>query len=52
VLALHRQGRNVNEIVRTLCGGSMLLEVITLGHFSRRRLVLSCLGLNEKDSAA
>ncbi len=47
VLALHRQGRSVNEIVRALCGGPMLLEVITLGHFSRRRLVLSYLGLNK-----
>ena len=43
VLALHRQGRSVNEIVRALCGGPMLIEAITLGHFSRRRLVLSYL---------
>jgi glyoxylase-like metal-dependent hydrolase (beta-lactamase superfamily II) len=47
VLALHRQGRSVNQIVRALLGGPMLLEVITLGHFSRRQLVLSYLGLNE-----
>ncbi len=52
VLALQRQGRSVNEIVRTLLGGPMLIEVITLGHFSRRRLVLSYLGMNEEDSAA
>ena len=52
VLALHRQGRSVNEIVRALCGGPMLIEVITLGHFSRRRLVLSYLGLNEEEPAA
>lgn len=44
VLALHRQGWGVSDIVRTLCGGPMLLEFITLGHFSRRRLVLSYLG--------
>lgn len=43
VLALHRQGRSVNEIVRALLGGPMLIEVITLGHFSRRRLALSYL---------
>ena len=48
VLALHRQGRGVNEIVRALLSeakhpGPMLIEVITLGHFSRRRLVLSYL---------
>ncbi len=48
VLSLHRQGRSVNEIVRALCGGPMLIEVITLGHFSRRRLVRSYLGLNEE----
>jgi glyoxylase-like metal-dependent hydrolase (beta-lactamase superfamily II) len=51
VLALQRQGRSVNEIVRALLGGPMLIEVITLGHFSRRRLVLSYLGMNEEDSA-
>jgi len=48
VLALHRQGRSVNEIVRALLGGPMLIEVITLGHFSRRRLVLSYLGMNDE----
>lgn len=41
VLTLHGQGRSVNSIVRELCGGPMLLEFITLGHFSRRSLVLS-----------
>jgi glyoxylase-like metal-dependent hydrolase (beta-lactamase superfamily II) len=46
VLALHRQGRSVNQIVRALLGGPMLIEAITLGHFSRRRLVLSYLGMN------
>ena len=48
VLALHRQGRSVNQIVRALLSeakhpGPMLIEVITLGHFSRRRLALSYL---------
>jgi glyoxylase-like metal-dependent hydrolase (beta-lactamase superfamily II) len=46
VLSLHRQGRSVNQIVRALLGGPMLIEAITLGHFSRRRLVLSYLGMN------
>jgi glyoxylase-like metal-dependent hydrolase (beta-lactamase superfamily II) len=48
VLALHQQGKGVSEIVRALCGGPMLIEFITLGHFSRRRLVLSYLGMNEE----
>lgn len=48
VLALHQQGRGVSEIVRALCGGSMLIEFVTLGHFSRRRLVLSYLGMNDE----
>jgi len=52
VLELHRQGRNVEEIVRKLCGGPMLIEVITLGHFARRRLVLSYLKINGERPAA
>lgn len=48
VQALYRQGRRVSEIVRALLGGPMLLEFITLGHFSRRRLVLSYLGMNDE----
>ncbi len=47
VQTLYRQGRSVHQIVQALCGGPMLIEVITLGHFSRRRLVLSYLGLND-----
>lgn len=43
VLALDRQGWSVGEIIRALCGGPMLVEFITLGHFSRRWLVLSYL---------
>ena len=50
MLTLHRRGWSVNEITRQLCGGPMLIEVITLGHFSRRRLVLSYLGLNGEPS--
>jgi glyoxylase-like metal-dependent hydrolase (beta-lactamase superfamily II) len=46
VLALSQQGWGVNQIVRQLCGGSMLVELFTLGHFSRRHLVLSYLGVN------
>ncbi len=46
VLELDRQGKSVAEIVRALCGGPMLIEFITLGHFSRRWLVRSYLGLN------
>ena len=48
VLALHRAGRGVSEIVRAVCGGPMLIEFVTLGHFSRRRLVLSYLGMNDE----
>jgi glyoxylase-like metal-dependent hydrolase (beta-lactamase superfamily II) len=43
VLELHRQGRSVRDIVRSLCGGPMLVELLTLGHLSRRRLVLAYL---------
>jgi glyoxylase-like metal-dependent hydrolase (beta-lactamase superfamily II) len=44
VLELHRRGRSVRRIAGTLCGGPMLMELLTLGHFSRRNLVLSFLG--------
>lgn len=46
VLALSQQEWGVNQIVRQLCGGPMLVELFTLGHFSRRHLVLSYLGEN------
>ena len=46
VLALNEQGRSVREIARFLFGGPMLVEILTLGHFSRRRLVLSYLNKN------
>ncbi len=51
VLALHRQGRSVDQIVRALLGGPMLIEAITLGHFSRRWLVRSYLGAGSPDQA-
>jgi glyoxylase-like metal-dependent hydrolase (beta-lactamase superfamily II) len=47
VLALHRQGWGVSEITRALCGKPMLIEFITWGHFARRRLVLSYLGMHD-----
>jgi len=43
VLALHRQGRSVDQIVHALLGPPMPIELITLGHFSRRWLVHSYL---------
>jgi len=49
VLEFHQQGWEVQEIVRTLCGGPMLVELFTLGHFSRRRLILSYLGKNDQN---
>jgi hypothetical protein len=48
ILALHDQGRGVAAIVRELLGGPMWIELITMGHFSRRRLVLSYLGENQE----
>lgn len=44
VLDLHRKGWDGNAIVRALCGRPMLIELVTLGNFSRRHLVLSYLG--------
>lgn len=43
VLDLHRKGWNVDAIVRTLCGKPMFIELLTLGDFARRHLVLSYL---------
>jgi glyoxylase-like metal-dependent hydrolase (beta-lactamase superfamily II) len=48
VLELNEQGKSVSEISRSLFGDPMLIEVFTLGHFSRRRLVLSYLGRNHE----
>ncbi len=44
VLALQRQGRSMAQIERALLGGPMWVEVVTLGHFSRRHLLRSFLG--------
>ncbi len=46
VLDLHRSGAGVGEIVSRLLGPPMWIEAVTLGHFSRRNLVRSYLGLN------
>jgi glyoxylase-like metal-dependent hydrolase (beta-lactamase superfamily II) len=43
VLDLHQRGSSVNEIVKAVCGGPMWIEFITLGHFTRKQLVLSYL---------
>lgn len=47
ILNLHDQGRDVRAITRLICGAPMPVELITLGHFSRRHLVLSYLGMNQ-----
>ncbi len=46
VLELHHKGWRIRAIVRALCGSPMQIEWITLGHFTRRNLVLSYLGMN------
>ena len=43
-LALAARGWSESHIVHALCGGPMLIEMITLGHFSRRWLIRSYLG--------
>jgi glyoxylase-like metal-dependent hydrolase (beta-lactamase superfamily II) len=43
VLELHRRGLSIGAIARTLFGSPMLIEFITLGHFTRRNLVRSYL---------
>jgi glyoxylase-like metal-dependent hydrolase (beta-lactamase superfamily II) len=43
IMTLHQQGRSEKEIVQSLLGGSIWIETITLGHFSRRHLVRSYL---------
>ncbi len=43
VLDLHHRGWGVDAIVRALCGKPMFIELITLGDFARRHLVLSYL---------
>ncbi len=48
VLDLHRRGWSVPAISRAVYGKSMWVEWVTLGHFSRRWLVLSYLGQNHE----
>lgn len=43
VIKMHRTGWSVNAIVRKLCGRKMWVEMVTLGHFSRKNLILSFL---------
>jgi glyoxylase-like metal-dependent hydrolase (beta-lactamase superfamily II) len=43
VLRLHREGRAIPAIGRELFGGPGPVELVTLGHFSRRHFVLSYL---------
>jgi glyoxylase-like metal-dependent hydrolase (beta-lactamase superfamily II) len=43
VLDLRRRGWGTGAIVRAVCGRPMQVELITLGHFSRKRMVLSFL---------
>ncbi len=43
VRALDREGRGVPEIARSVCGGPMLVEWVTLGHMTREHLVRSYL---------
>lgn len=43
ILDQHREGRTVRQIVKELLGPPLLLEAITLGHFSRAALVRSYL---------
>lgn len=51
VLTLQRQGRSIGAIARRLFGGPMSIEFFTLGHFSRRQLVLSYLNKNGEPKA-
>jgi glyoxylase-like metal-dependent hydrolase (beta-lactamase superfamily II) len=46
IFGLHKKGWSVQKIVRAVCGKPMFLELFTLGHFSRRGLVLSYLRRN------
>jgi glyoxylase-like metal-dependent hydrolase (beta-lactamase superfamily II) len=48
VRELDRRGISVGGIARRLCGKPMWIEILTLGHFSRRRLVLSYLRRNQE----
>ncbi len=43
VLDLHNKGWSDRDVIARVCGGTMTVEWITLGHFSRRHLVRSYL---------
>jgi len=43
VLELHRKGWSVDAIAGAACGRPMWIELVTLGNFTRRQMVLSCL---------
>lgn len=49
ILALRQRGMDPRTIARAVFGGAMLIELITLGHFTRRNLVESYL-TNERHS--
>jgi glyoxylase-like metal-dependent hydrolase (beta-lactamase superfamily II) len=51
ILDAHHRGRSVSTIARAECGGFMPLELMTLGHFSRRALVMSYLQPNREQEA-
>jgi hypothetical protein len=44
VLKLEDEGKSVGEIAKLLFGDPKEIELLTWGHFTRRRLVLSLLG--------
>lgn len=52
ILDLRRRGWGVGRIARAVCGPPMQVELVTLGHFSRRRLVLSFLKKCNSDGSA
>ena len=43
IAGYYQKGWEPQEIVRAVCGGPMWVEIITLGHFARKWLVLSYL---------
>jgi glyoxylase-like metal-dependent hydrolase (beta-lactamase superfamily II) len=49
VIELHKRGWKVSAIARELLGSPMWVEIVTLGHFSRRQLVLSYLKVTPDD---
>jgi len=46
IITLYNKGISVDQIAKELLGKPMFIELFTQGHFSRRRLVLSFLRLN------